>query len=247
MPSFAWVLCALLIGTGSACAAPRRGPTQPLAGARQLVVVVTDEWSARAGTLRRFVRDGSTDSWRALPGEAPVMVGSAGLGWGRGLHPPQSSGPTKQEGDRRAPAGVFRLSATFGYESSAPGKLPYTPLGESIQCVDDPRSKKYNLLVDRSGISNPDWKHFEVMRRDDDQYRIGVVVDHNAWPATPGAGSCIFLHIWAAPDQPTVGCTAMAPANVEELAGWLDPSAHPALVQLPRREYQRLREEWALP
>jgi L,D-peptidoglycan transpeptidase YkuD (ErfK/YbiS/YcfS/YnhG family) len=116
-----------------------------------------------------------------------------------------------------------------------------------VQCVDDPKSKRYNVIVDRKGISNPDWKSFETMRREDDLYRVGVVVDHNAFPAAPGAGSCIFLHIWSGPQDPTIGCTAMEGARLEQIVHWLDPRARPVLVQLPEGEYKRLRDDWALP
>jgi D-alanyl-D-alanine dipeptidase len=195
----------------------------------------------------QFTRRGSDDDWRRLGEPVTVMLGEAGLGWGRGLHPAQRGGPTKREGDKRSPAGVFRLSGTFGLAPSAPGKLPYTPLGPSIECVDDPASKRYNVVVDRTGITNPDWKSSEKMH-EVAEYALGVVVDHNAWPTTQaGAGSCIFLHLTADSPRPTIGCTAMAADALGTLAGWLDKSAHPILVQLPRKEYERLQEEWQLP
>ena len=42
---------------------------------------------------------------------APVSVGRNGAAWGLGLHAAQPQGPQKQEGDGRAPAGVFTLGA----------------------------------------------------------------------------------------------------------------------------------------
>ncbi|MBK8006912.1 MAG: hypothetical protein IPK12_24415 [Gemmatimonadetes bacterium] len=75
----------------------------------------------------------------------------------------------------------------------------------------------------------------------------GVIVAHNM-PATPGRGSCIFLHIWSGPDDSgTALRTAMAeltPARGHALAG--SPEA-PLLVQLTRTEYARLRDSWHLP
>ena len=63
----------------------------------------------------------------------------------------------------------------------------------------------------------------------------------------PGAGSCIFLHVWRAADQGTVGCTAMAHDALEELIIWLNPDAEPRLVQLPAAERATWRAAWALP
>ena len=240
----ALLACSLALSCASG---PKAGPTNPLAGARQLVVVTTSGWSATEGRLVRFTRRGADDDWSRVSSPVAVVLGAAGLGWGRGLHPAQRGGPTKQEGDKRSPAGVFRLSGTFGFAPSPMGKLPYTPLTPTIECVDDPASKRYNVVVDRAGISNPDWKSSEKMRQVD-VYALGVVVDHNAWPAvTAGAGSCIFLHLASDPPAPTVGCTALASDDLGALAAWLDKSAHPVLVQLPQKEYDKLAEAWGLP
>jgi len=73
-----------------------------------------------------------------------------------------------------------------------------------------------------------------------------MVVEHNA-AAVPGAGSCIFLHIWGGPAKGTAGCTAMAEEDLVRLLGWLDHKESPRLVQLPEAEYARLRAAWSLP
>ena len=240
----ALIACCVVLSCASG---PKTGPSNPLAGARQMVVVTTSGWSSFDGQLVKFTRSGSDDDWHRQGPPVSVLVGAAGLGWGRGLHPAQRGGPTKQEGDKRSPAGIFRLSGTFGLNPSPPGKLPYTKLTPTIECVDDANSKRYNVVVDRAGISNPDWKSSEKMA-EVPEYALGVVVDHNAWPAVQaGAGSCIFLHVSADPPHPTVGCTSMAPDEMGQLASWLDKSAHPILVQLPRKEYDRLQDAWGLP
>jgi len=126
--------------------------------------------------------------------------------------------------------------------------MPYVSLTPAIQCVDDEKSKFYNTLVDTETIS-ADWGSHEneKMRRADDLYRWGILVDHNANPPVADGGSCIFMHIWRGPGQPTVGCTAMEQADLESLLGWLDPERKPLLVQLPAAQYQKLRHRWNLP
>ena len=69
------------------------------------------------------------------------------------------------------------------------------------------------------------------MRRKDGLYDWVVVVDHNK-ARKPGAGSCIFLHVWRHATSPTVGCTAMPKARLAELMAWIDP-ARAVLVVLP--------------
>ena len=186
------------------------------------------------------------------------MVGKTGLGWGTGLlnvpardtHDPMNNDPVKKEGDGKAPAGVFRLSKAFGYaaQQQSGWKMPYVSLTPTIECVDDEKSKFYNTLVDTSTIS-PDWGNHEneKMRRSDDLYHWGILVDHNANPPVSGGGSCIFMHIWKGPAQPTVGCTAMPQDDMELLLGWLDPDRKPLLVQLPAAQYQKLGRRWNLP
>ena len=213
------------------------------ADSRQLIVVTTESWEATSGSLQRFERVG--DNWEPVSDLIPVVVGRAGLGWGTGLHPEQTNGPTKREGDGRAPAGIFSLTETFGYADSASTGLPYVHATRDVECVDDSDSQFYNRVLDRSEVE-PDWTSHEEMRRRDELYRLGVVVAHNE-AAVPRGGSCIFLHIWRGPGTTTAGCTAMTSNAMEDVAAWLDAAEHPILVQLPQREYERLRSAWMLP
>lgn len=230
------------------------GEPDPIQSSTQLVVVTTPDWDAVEGTLWRFQRSEGGKNWQAVGMPTPVVVGKNGLAWGAGLIPPDglmppgSDYPIKKEGDGKAPAGIFRLSSSFGYsnEKKPEWKMPYISLTPSVECVDDSQSKFYNRIVDKSQVSQ-DWNSAEHMRRADDLYRWGVVVDHNASPTRPGSGSCIFLHIWRGPGQGTVGCTAMAQENLESILAWLDPAKNPVLVQLPEPQYQRLTNKLNLP
>lgn len=225
----------------------------PLRSSTEIVVVTTADWNSPQGVLRRYERSKTSKKWKAIGEPIAVMVGKTGLAWGSGIihvDAPISSTnePMKKEGDGRAPAGVFRLSKIFGYAPQAqPGwKMPYLSLTSSVECVDDTASKFYNQVVDRSAVS-PDWNSSEHMLRSDDLYRWGILVEHNSSPAVAGGGSCIFMHIWRGPGQPTVGCTAMPQADLESLIAWLDPARTPLLVQLPEAQYKSLRKSWRLP
>jgi len=246
-----FLLC-LLVGL----AAPLRihaGTPAPLAGSRQMVVVTTPGWNDVAGTLQKYERANPRGKWTAVGKPFAVVVGKNGLGWGTGIAPVPSqaqdaSDPVKKEGDGKAPAGVFKLRTAFGYAPERlPGsRMPYVSLTPSVECVDDTHSTFYNRVLDRGTVA-ADWNSSEHMLRTDELYRWGVVVDHNSDPPAPGAGSCIFLHIWRGPGQGTVGCTAMPREQIESLLGWLDPEQAPLLVQLPAEQYKRLRSRWKLP
>lgn len=241
---------ALRLFAHTACA-PAQTADPPLSNFNQLVVVVTKDWNAVPGKLSLFTRDGNNAAWKKTGASFPIVVGKNGLGWGRGLNPLSNlPGPVKHEGDGKSPAGIFRLSSAFGLADPAKVKsirLPYVQLTAGIECVDDVKSTNYNSIVDHGKISDPDWSSSEKMREVGGRYRWGVVVDHNVDPREPGGGSCIFLHIWLDAKTGTTGCTAMALDKMESLLAWLDPSAHPALVQLPESEYKKLRSAWSLP
>ena len=218
------------------------------ASSLQALLVRTPDWPAQRGSLQRFQRARPGASWTPVGEPFPVTLGRGGMGWGRGLHPAEPGpGPVKAEGDGRSPAGVFRLSAVFGLVNprSEPGGLPFYETTETLEAVDDGASRYYNRIVDRSQVADPDWQSSERMRIE--LYRVGIVVDHNADPPLPGAGSCIFLHLWKGETEPTAGCTASTLPSMAMLAGWLEAEAHPVLVQLPEAEYQRLRQPWSLP
>jgi L,D-peptidoglycan transpeptidase YkuD (ErfK/YbiS/YcfS/YnhG family) len=119
-------------------------------------------------------------------------------------------------------------------------------LTKQTEGIDDPRSRYYNRLVDRSRVAKVDWQSSEQMLRADNLYKWGVVVAYNS-PARPGAGSCIFLHIWKDSRSATAGCTAMPEQDLVNLLRWLDPTARPVLVQMPRPEYEAARAKFRLP
>jgi L,D-peptidoglycan transpeptidase YkuD (ErfK/YbiS/YcfS/YnhG family) len=236
-------LCLLPFGLNA-----KQGLPEMLSRSTQMVVVTTKDWTATEGTLRRFER--TERAWQQLGPALPVVVGRGGLGWGRGLNPPSSSGPQKEEGDGRSPAGIFRLTYAFGYapaEAVREIKLPYIQCTSSVECVDDTNSSSYNIIVDRRSVAKVDWKSSEKMRMIDGEYELGVFVAHNSEPTEPGAGSCVFLHIWKEPGHPTSGCTAMSKGGIESLLGWLDSRSNPVLVQLPQAEYQQKQKPWMLP
>ncbi|MCB9686520.1 MAG: L,D-transpeptidase family protein [Alphaproteobacteria bacterium] len=216
----------------------------------ELVLTVVPTADASEGQLTRWTR-GDSGAWARMGSAVRVRLGADGTAWGRGLHPAQP-GRQKQEGDDRAPAGVFALGDAWGYAAGAPPTWtwPYHATGPRDLWVEDPGFPHYNehLLVegDRPLV---DWEAASVMRARDPSHALKVFVAHNAPPdAVPGAGSAIFLHIWRDDGaRATAGCTSMARPDLEELVGWLDPAAHPVYVLLPADDLARLGPTWGLP
>jgi D-alanyl-D-alanine dipeptidase len=234
-----------------AIAAPATGwaAANPLRRSQQCLLVVAANWNSTTGVLRAFERANKSGPWKAHGRAIPVVLGKKGLAWERGLADAPFPGPVKKEGDNKAPAGIFKIGRAFGYapaRSAGWVKLPYLPLTKQIEGIDDPRSRYYNRLVDRSKVARVDWRSSEQMRRDDVLYKWGAVVEHNP-SARPGAGSCIFLHVWKNSSTATAGCTAMPESDLVRLLRWLDPAAHPVLIQMPQQPYESLRPRLRLP
>jgi L,D-peptidoglycan transpeptidase YkuD (ErfK/YbiS/YcfS/YnhG family) len=187
-----------------------------LASATHLVLVRPTQWDSTDAKLEVFRRD--KEGWKSVLGSLPARVGRSGSAWGTGLSqpPPASSDPVKAEGDGRAPAGLFAVGQVRGYAAGPPPgiKLPYAPSTERSFCVDDGQSPLYNQLVELPAGDKKSWSSAEELKRKDGLYELLLTVDHNALlqpgQARPGAGSCIFLHVWRAPDKPTAGCTALS-------------------------------------
>ncbi|WP_353662269.1 L,D-transpeptidase family protein [Hydrogenimonas sp. SS33] len=132
----------------------------------------------------------------------------------------------EKEGDGRTPVGVYPLEDVYGYRD-VETKMPFFLAADSLICVDDPRSRYYNRIVDARLVKH-DFDSFEKMRRRDGLYRILVTVGYNG-EREQGKGSCIFLHV-ADSAKATAGCVAMPLEALKRIAAWLDPAQKPVLV-----------------
>jgi D-alanyl-D-alanine dipeptidase len=143
------------------------------AASQRLVLSLSESWGATAAQVRRYERSAAKAAWMPVGPEVTASLGRRGLGWGRGLHASDGLlGPSKREGDGKAPAGVFDLRSATGYAATPPTgtKLPYRIATATLCCVDDTASAFYNQLVDEAQVKK-DWSSAEDMRRPDDLYR----------------------------------------------------------------------------
>jgi L,D-peptidoglycan transpeptidase YkuD (ErfK/YbiS/YcfS/YnhG family) len=237
-----WLLCAAC----QSASGQARGPIS--ARTTQLLVVLSDDFDSTHAQLTRYAR-APGKSWQHSGTPSAAMLGYAGYAWGDGLHgrgaPAGRPGPLKREGDGRSPAGIFALGTVHGYAPAAHGRMPYLTATDEQRCVDDPSSRYYNRIVSERDVV-ADFASAERMKRRDAMYEIAIDVQHNRDPVVPGDGSCIFIHVWAAPNTPVSGCTGLARSDLLALANWLEPDAA-LLVALPRAEYRALRTAWSLP
>lgn len=186
------------------------------------------------GFMWLLERENPTTSWQTVLGPEKVSLGRKGLAWGTGLHtsPATQDFPIKKEGDNKAPIGVFTLPYLFGEMNAAQAghqRMPYRQMTVHHAGVDDSASRFYNQVVDSREVVR-DWKGAESMLPKGGSYKRGVYVSNNP-QNRPGLGSCIFMHLWVKPMEPTSGCTAMSDEMMLKLFRWLDHAKHPVLVQ----------------
>jgi L,D-peptidoglycan transpeptidase YkuD (ErfK/YbiS/YcfS/YnhG family) len=198
---------------------------------QQIILVVSDDTNSSHAKLSCY-----EDNKKVFE-SISVNLGKNGLGLGIGekqlSKDPQE--PLKYEGDKKAPIGVFQLTALFGYTHKHHYKMPYLYTSEDLLCVDDSNSHFYNQIIQANG----DEKSFEHMKRKDNQYQLGIVVAHNK-KREKQRGSCIFIHVQKFPGATTLGCTSMSLEDLQKIANWLEISKNPLLIQIPKKRLQEI-------
>lgn len=202
-----------------------------LAG-EQLVLVISPDMQSSTAMMQRYVKE---NRWQKVGEPIPVTLGRSGLGWAEGGE------PLKHEGDGRSPAGLFEISRTFGAAEKSNSAMPYLHTDETLICIDDVSDGHYNQMVMLDPLNPP--KSYEKMRRDDEVYRNGAIIDYNA-AGVKGRGSCIFIHLNHPDHRATSGCTAMDEQPLKELLEWLDPLQHPKILQIPHSECEKYQKEF---
>ncbi len=190
------------------------------AGGGTQALLVTEEgvWPFTRNRLYAAQKQG--DKWMMAFDPVPAVVGR------NGFAPPGE----KREGDGRTPSGVYRLGLAFGYAESVDTKMPYRQARADDLWVDDPEAPDYNRWVKQSATSATS---YEKMRRGDDQYKYGVVIEYNTEPVIKGHGSAIFFHVWAGARTTTAGCVAVSEEDFRKILHWLDPAARPVILINP--------------
>jgi len=185
----------------------------PISKSKQLIFATNGDTSSALVTIRAVEKNGG--AWQFV---FPSFVGSIGR---RGF----AAIDKKEEGDGKSPSGIFPLGKAFGYSPSVKTRMPYQQATENDFWVDDPNSEDYNTWVK----GKPKAGSWEKMRREDDQYKHGVVIEYNMHPVVKGKGSAIFLHAWK-DGESTSGCVAMPEGMVVKILAWLDPVKKPLIV-----------------
>ena len=133
----------------------------------------------------------------------------------------------KREGDGKTPSGIYPLKMTFGYDESIKTKMPYRQALADDIWVDDVNADDYNRWIKKGATQA---KSYEKMKRDDNLYKYGIVIEYNTSPVIKGYGSAIFFHVWRGENVTTAGCVAVSEENIIKILEWLDPKAEPLII-----------------
>lgn len=199
-------------------------PEQPPTLARVMEGLGRDLTQLSYGQLVLVLADGSSCRVYAYDkGEDGIWTKALGFSGYVGENGVSSG---KREGDKRTPAGIFRLGFAFGNEDTPNPDYPFRAVTSESYWVDDPDSRYYNQWVE--GDADRDWTSAEKLSNSPTAYALALVVEYNYGQETePGKGSAIFLHVG---DEPTSGCIALQKADLTALVQWLKEDESPRIV-----------------
>ena len=129
-------------------------------------------------------------------------------------------GIKKREGDLITPSGIYKIKYIFYRPDKIKNlktKLRKKTINKKMGWCDDPKSKKYNKL-----INLPFKFNYEKLYRADGIYDIILVLNFNSKPIKRNRGSAIFIHIAKKNYSPTKGCVAIRRADIKILAKKID-------------------------
>ncbi|WP_156726550.1 L,D-transpeptidase family protein [Streptomyces apocyni] len=162
-----------------------------------------------------------SEGWKSVISTTAGRVGSNGV----------TNGSTREQGTWTTPSGTYTITEGFGVEASGTS-MPYTRVNDSHWWVQDPESKFYNQMHTEEGADFPltesGERGSEHLVNYPTRYANALVIDFNRWPAVPGRGAGIFLHINGR--GATAGCVSVPRATMDQIMRWIKPGAHPRIA-----------------
>ncbi len=121
----------------------------------------------------------------------------------------------RREGDLITPKGTFKIKKIFyrpDRVKNLKSKIRKEAINRKMGWCDDPKSKKYNML-----IKYPFNYNSEKFYRSDNIYDIVLVLNFNMNPIKKNFGSAIFIHVAKKKYSPTRGCIAIKKVHLKKI------------------------------
>ncbi|WP_332111211.1 L,D-transpeptidase family protein [Streptomyces gossypiisoli] len=181
--------------------------------------LITVKASGSYATVTAWAKGSS--GWKAQFSTSAGRVGSNGV----------TDGATRQQGTYTTPTGTYTITEGFGHVAGGTA-MPYHVVTDDDWWVQDPESKFYNSMHGEEGADFPltesGDRGSEHLINYPTQYAKALVINFNRWPATPGRGAGIFLHVNGS--GATAGCVSVPRATMDRIMSWITPSAHPRIA-----------------
>ncbi|MEU6087601.1 L,D-transpeptidase family protein [Streptomyces sp. NPDC047085] len=181
--------------------------------------LITVKASGSYATVTAWAK--GTSGWKAQFSTSAGRVGSNGV----------TNGATRQQGTYTTPTGTYGITEGFGVEAGGTS-MPYHVVNSFDWWVEDPQSKFYNSMHSATGADFPlteaGDRGSEHLINYPTQYAKALVINFNRWPATPGRGAGIFLHVNG--KGATAGCVSVPRATMDRIMTWIRPGAHPRIA-----------------
>ncbi|MFF4685862.1 L,D-transpeptidase family protein [Streptomyces sp. NPDC001307] len=181
--------------------------------------LITVKASGSYATVTAWAKGSS--GWKAQFSTTAGRVGANGV----------VAGSTRRQGTYTTPTGTYTLTEGFGVEAGGTS-MPYTQVNSAHWWVEDPQSRYYNSMHTAAGADFPltesGDRGSEHLVDHPVQYAKALVIDFNRWPAVPGRGAGIFLHVNGR--GATAGCVSVPRATMDRIMGWIRPGAHPRIA-----------------
>ncbi|MER5916486.1 L,D-transpeptidase family protein [Streptomyces sp. NPDC001982] len=181
--------------------------------------IITVKASGSYATVTAWAKGSS--GWKAQFSTASGRVGSNGI----------TNGATRQQGTYTTPSGTYTITEGFGVVAGGTN-MPYHVVDSDDWWVEDPQSKYYNSMHGETGADFPlteaGDRGSERLINYPTQYAKALVINFNRWPATPGRGAGIFLHVNG--NGATAGCVSIPRATMDQVMSWIQPGAHPRIA-----------------
>ncbi|MEV6106320.1 L,D-transpeptidase family protein [Streptomyces sp. NPDC051940] len=181
--------------------------------------VITVKASGSYATVTAWAK--TSAGWKSAITTTAGRVGSNGV----------VDGATRTQNTYTTPGGTYTITEGFGIESGGTA-MPYTRVNDTHWWVQDPESQYYNSMHTAAGADFPltetGDRGSEHLINYPVQYAKALVINFNRWPAVPGRGAGIFLHVNGS--GATAGCVSVPRATMDQIMAWIRPGAHPRIA-----------------
>jgi L,D-peptidoglycan transpeptidase YkuD (ErfK/YbiS/YcfS/YnhG family) len=126
----------------------------------------------------------------------------------------------KKEGDNITPKGIYKILKIYYRKDrikKISSKFKLNQIKKNLGWCDDPKSKKYNQLVNL-----PSEYSYERLYRKDNIYDLILVLNYNIDPIIKNKGSAIFIHVAKKNYKRTEGCIALKKNHLIKLIEEID-------------------------